>query len=45
MEVGCNDAPRANELAYILVMSTGPRVHSRSGGLEVADVKGEDGLK
>jgi hypothetical protein len=45
MEVGCNDAPRADELAYILVMSTGPRVHSRSGGLEAADIKGEDGLK
>jgi len=45
MEVGCNDAPRADELAYILVMSTGPRVHSRSGGLEVADVIGEDGQK
>ena len=45
MEVGCNDAPRAQELAYALVMTTGPRVHSRSGGLEAWDIKGEDGLR
>lgn len=45
MEVGCNDAPRADELAFALVMSTGPRIHSRSGGLEAWDIKGEDGLR
>lgn len=45
MEVGMNDAPRADEMAVVLVMTTGPRVHSRSGGLEAADIKGEDGLK
>ena len=45
MEVGCNDAPRAGELAFTLVMTTGPRVHSRSGGLEAWDIKGEDGLR
>lgn len=45
MEVGLNDAPRADELLYALVMTTGPRVHSRSGGLEAWDIKGEDGLK
>lgn len=45
MEVGCNDAPRADELAFVLVMTTGARIHSRSGGLEVQDVKGEDGLR
>jgi hypothetical protein len=45
MEVGCNDAPRADELALMLVMTTGPRVHSRSGGLEAWDIKGEDGLR
>lgn len=45
MEVGLNDAPRADELLLALVMSTGPRVHSRSGGLEAWDIKGEDGLK
>lgn len=45
MEVGLNDAPRADELLFALVMTTGPRIHSRSGGLESADIKGEDGLK
>lgn len=45
MEVGVNDAPRADEMLLALVMSTGPRVHSRSGGLEASDIKGEDGLK
>jgi len=45
MEVGCNDAPRADELAFILVMSTGARIHNRVGGLDAADVKGEDGLR
>ncbi|MEP2978408.1 MAG: amino acid synthesis family protein [Lentilitoribacter sp.] len=45
MEVGINDAPRANEMALVLVMSTGPRVHSRSGGLEASQIKGEDGLR
>lgn len=45
MEVGMNDAPRANELAFVLVMSTGARVHDRAGGLSAADIKGEDGLR
>ncbi len=45
MEVGCNDAPRAGEMALALVMTTGPRVHSRSGGLEAWEIKGEDGLR
>lgn len=45
MEVGLNDAPRADELLYALVMTTGPRIHSRSGGLEAADITGKDGLR
>ena len=45
MEVGCNDAPRADEMALALVMTTGPRIHSRSGGLEAADIIGKDGLR
>lgn len=45
MEVGLNDAPRRDEMLMALVMTTGPRVHSRSGGLEAVDIKGEDGLK
>ena len=45
IEVGVNDAPRAHEMLVILAMSTGPRIHSRSGGLEATDVIGRDGLR
>jgi hypothetical protein len=45
MEVGLNDAPKSNELALVLVMSTGARIHNRSGGLAAQDVIGEDGLR
>jgi hypothetical protein len=45
MEVGVPDGPRANELAFILVMTTGSRIHARVGGLDAADIKGEDGLR
>ncbi len=45
MEIGLNDAPRADEMLVALVMTTGPRIHSRSGGLEAWDIKGKDGLK
>ncbi len=45
MEVRISDGPRANELMFALAMSRGPRIHSRMGGLETKDVKGEDGLR
>lgn len=45
IEVGINDAPRKDELAVILVMTTGSRVHNRAGGLAAKDIKGEDGLR
>lgn len=45
MEVGCTDAPRADEIALALVMSTGGRIHDRAGGLAAADVVGQDGLR
>lgn len=45
MEIGLNDAPRADELMFALVMTTGPRIHARAGGLEAAEIKGEDGLR
>ena len=45
IEVGIEDAPRADEMAVILVMTTGARVHNRAGGLPAGDIKGEDGLK
>ena len=45
VEVGLSDAPRAGEMALVLAMTTGPRVHNRAGGLAAADIKGEDGLR
>jgi len=45
MEVGITDAPRANEIVLALVMTTGPRIHARVGGLKASEVKGEDGLR
>lgn len=45
IEVGINDAPRADEIVYILVMTTGPRIHNRAGGLKASEIKGEDGLR
>ena len=45
MEVGINDAPRADELLLALVMTTGPRIHARVGGLKASEIKGEDGLR
>lgn len=45
MEVGLNDAPKSNEIALALVMSTGPRIHNRAGGLAAKDIKGKDGLR
>jgi hypothetical protein len=45
IEVGVPGHPRADEMIVILVMTTGPRVHERVGGLRASDVKGEDGLR
>jgi hypothetical protein len=45
VEVGVSDAPRADELALVLVMTTGPRIHARVGGLKASEIKGEDGLR
>jgi Amino acid synthesis len=43
--VACADGPRAGEVLFALAMARGGRVHSRMGGLEVEQVKGEDGLR
>lgn len=43
--VRMEDAPKAHEMALVLAMARGGRVHSRMGGLEVWQVKGEDGLR
>jgi len=45
MEVGINDAPRANEMIVALTMSTGARVHNRAGGLDASEIEGKDGLR
>jgi hypothetical protein len=45
MEVGVPDAPRADELVLVLVMTDGPRIHQRMGGLAASEIKGEDGLR
>jgi hypothetical protein len=45
MEVGLSDAPRADEILLALVMTTGPRIHARVGGLKASEIKAEDGLR
>jgi len=45
IEIGVGDAPRSDEMAVILAMTTGARVHARVGGLAAADIEGEDGLR
>jgi hypothetical protein len=45
MEIGMSDAPRADEVLLALVMTTGPRIHARVGGLKASEIKGEDGLR
>lgn len=45
IEVGIADAPRADEILLALVMTTGPRIHARVGGLKASEIKGEDGLR
>ena len=45
MEVGIQDAPRPNEILFALVMGTGPRVHSRLGGLTKDKVSVHDGQR
>ncbi len=45
IEVGINDAPRKNEMLLTLVMTTGPRIHNRAGGLKANEIIGEDGLR
>lgn len=39
IEVGVPDAPRADEIVFVLAMTTGARVHARPG-----DIKSEDDL-
>ena len=45
IEVRVPGAPSADELVFILAMSTGGRVHSRLGGLRAQDIAQWDGLR
>lgn len=45
VEVGIDDSPRADEMLVALVMTVGPRIHSRSGGMETSGIKVRDGQK
>ena len=45
INIRIDDAPRANEVVFALARAKGGRIHSRMGGLEVWQVKGEDGLR
>src|SRR5207253_6815411 len=45
MEVRVPGAPAADEIVFILVMSTGHRVHARVGGLKAADISKWDGQR
>ncbi len=43
--VGVADAPRADEIMFVLAMSTGGRPHARLGGLAVSEISKWDGLR
>lgn len=45
MEVRVPGAPLPDEIVFILVMSCGPRIHARVGGLKAADISRWDGLR
>jgi hypothetical protein len=45
MEVRMPGAPLADEIVFIVVMSTGARVHARVGGLHANDISRWDGLR
>ena len=45
MEVRLPDAPRADEIVLIVAVTDAGRPFARIGGLTVAEVKGEDGLR
>ena len=45
VEVGIDDSPRADEMLLALVMTVGPRIHARAGGLAASGIKLRDGQK
>ena len=45
LEVGVTDAPKQDEIVFVLVMGTGPRPHERVGGLKASEISKNDGLR
>ena len=45
MEVRIPDAPKCDEIVVTVVFTDGGRPHPRIGGLQLDEVKGEDGLR
>jgi hypothetical protein len=45
VEVRIADAPRDNEMLFVLAMTTGPRPHERVGGLTVEQISKFDGQR
>ncbi|MDW5442383.1 amino acid synthesis family protein [Polaromonas sp. SM01] len=45
IEVRVPGAPLADEIVFILAMSTGPRIHARVGGLAASAISKWDGLR
>ncbi len=45
IEVRVPGAPKADEIVYILAMSTGARIHARVGGLSASAISKWDGLR
>lgn len=45
MEVRIPDAPRADEIVVAVIVTASGRPHPRIGGLQVSEIKGEDGLR
>lgn len=45
MEVRLHDAPKADEIVVVVVITSGGRPHPRIGGLQKHEIKGEDGLR
>src|SRR5216684_3006652 len=43
--LGGANAPRPDELVFILAMTNGARIHDRVGGLRASEIKGEDGQR
>ncbi len=43
--VAVPDAPRADELMFVLAMTTGARPHARVGGLQAAEISKRDGQR